>query len=87
MIEALWNGENEANHEKHCSKDELCKTGRLHACTDPSKDVQCITIRFRNTKNQECLSKNTLPETNIAPENSPSQKETSIPTIHFQGLC
>ena len=25
----------------------------------------------------------TLPETNIAPENKPSQKETSIPTIHF----
>ena len=29
----------------------------------------------------------TFPETNIAPENRPSQKETSIPTIHFQGLC
>ena len=27
----------------------------------------------------------TLPETNIAPENCPSQKEISIPTIHFQG--
>ena len=26
----------------------------------------------------------TLPETNIAPENRPSQKETSIPTIIFQ---
>ena len=26
----------------------------------------------------------TLPETNIAPENRPSQKEMSIPTIHFQ---
>ena len=26
----------------------------------------------------------TLPETNIAPENRPSQKETIIPTIHFQ---
>ena len=26
----------------------------------------------------------TLPETNIAPENRPSQKEISIPTIHFQ---
>ena len=26
----------------------------------------------------------TLPETNIAPENRSSQKETSIPTIHFQ---
>ncbi len=29
----------------------------------------------------------TPPETNIAPENRPSQKETSIPTIHFQVLC
>ncbi len=29
----------------------------------------------------------TLPETNIAPENRSSQKETNIPTIHFQGLC
>ena len=29
----------------------------------------------------------TLPETNIAPENKPPQKETSTPTIHFQGLC
>ena len=27
----------------------------------------------------------TLPETNIAPENGPSQKESNIPTIHFQG--
>ena len=26
----------------------------------------------------------TLPETNIAPQNRPSQKEISIPTIHFQ---
>ncbi len=26
----------------------------------------------------------TLPKTNIAPENRPSQKETSFPTIHFQ---
>ena len=29
----------------------------------------------------------TLPETNIAPENRPSQKETSIPTINFQVPC
>ena len=29
----------------------------------------------------------TFPETNIAPENRPSQKETSIPTIHFQEPC
>ena len=29
----------------------------------------------------------TLPKTNIAPENRPSQKETHLPTIHFQVLC
>ena len=29
----------------------------------------------------------TLPETNIAHENSLSKKETSITTIHFQVLC
>ena len=29
----------------------------------------------------------TLPETNIAPENGPSQKETHLPTIHVQVLC
>ena len=28
----------------------------------------------------------TLPKTNIAPEIRPSQKETSIPTTHFQVL-
>ena len=30
--------------------------------------------------------KDTLPETNIAPENRVSQKENNIPTIHFQML-
>ena len=34
-----------------------------------------------------CGTPFTLPKTNIAPENGPSQKETSIPTIHFQVLC
>ncbi len=29
----------------------------------------------------------TLPETNVAPENKPPQSESSIPTIHLQGLC
>ena len=29
----------------------------------------------------------TLPKFNIAPENRESQKETHLPTIHFQGLC
>ena len=30
------------------------------------------------------VDRRTLPETKIAPENGPSQKETNIPTIHFQ---
>ena len=35
---------------------------------------------------QPCqLADGTLPETNIAAENRVSQKETSIPTIHFRG--
>ena len=29
----------------------------------------------------------TLPKFNIAPENKESQKETHLPTIHFQRLC
>ena len=29
----------------------------------------------------------TLPKTNITPENRPPQKEISIPTIDFQGIC
>ena len=40
-----------------------------------------------NGWNPKRLLVSTLPEINIAPENRPSQKETSIPTIHFQGLC
>ena len=29
----------------------------------------------------------TPPKFNIAPEKLPSQKESSLPTIHFPGLC
>ena len=32
---------------------------------------------------QEIAGPNSLPKTNITPENRPSQEETSIPTIHF----
>ena len=32
-------------------------------------------------------SLDTLSKTNIAPENRPSQKESSMSTIHFQVLC
>ncbi len=37
---------------------------------------------FRGVSLRECHQFNPF-ETNIAPENSPSQEETSIPTIHF----
>ena len=44
-----------------------------------SKLLRIITWWFKNQVD-------TLPETNVAPENRPSQKEISIPTIHFQVL-
>ena len=44
-------------------------------------------LKSKNGFNQIRGENNTLPKTNIAPENRPSQKETSIPTIHFQVLC
>ena len=37
--------------------------------------------------NQMVKEGDTLPKFNIAPENRPSQKESSLPTILFQGLC
>jgi len=36
---------------------------------------------------EAAIRRTTLPETNIAPENGPSQKETSLSTTHFQVLC
>ena len=39
---------------------------------------------FELDENELLLITTTLPETNIAPEDRPSQKETSIPIIHFQ---
>ena len=35
----------------------------------------------------KCFTLPEHPETNIAPENRPSQKEIHLPTIHFQVLC
>ena len=35
----------------------------------------------------QIFTKHTLPKTTIAPENRPSRKQTSIPTIHFWVLC
>ena len=47
------------------------------------KETMCWAI-FQFQKNFCNL---TLPKTNIAPARKPSQKETSLPTIHFQVLC
>ena len=49
----------------------------------PKRIVGFSTFHSPSPKSK--VFKNTLPETNIAPENGPSQTETSIPTIHFQG--
>ncbi len=46
--------------------------------------LQCLTTLIEKFKRSERYACHTLPETNIAPKNRPSQKETSIPTIHFQ---
>ena len=35
---------------------------------------------------QQCARVGTLPETNVAPGNMPSQKEIHLPTINFQVL-
>ena len=47
---------------------------------------RCLTREVLLFKKEHQHLQCTLPETNIAPENRPSQKETSLPTIHFQGL-
>ena len=46
-------------------------TGNFHEVPTEQKHEKKKTINY-------------TPETNIAPENRPSQKATSIPTIHFQ---
>ena len=61
---------------------------------DPSKHRRVYVVpgatstawRFLSIYTRPPAWANELP-TNIAPENDPSQKETSIPTIHFQGIC
>ena len=41
--------------------------------------------RRRLTSSVRIYEMFTLSKTNIAPENRPSHKESSLPTIHFQG--
>ena len=50
------------------------------------RDVQMCILQKKHTKTYPIMRK-TVSETNIAPENRPSQKENSLPTIHFQVLC
>ena len=45
----------------------------------------CETLR-KSSNNITSQISLTLPKTNIARKNRPSQKESSLPTIHFQGL-
>ena len=63
----------------HCNvyftkKDALWQMNDTHIMTTW---INLKYVLFENT---------TLPETNITPENRPSQKESNLPTIHFQGL-
>ena len=47
--------------------------------------TQLVTgFKHTSSKQEEQEVYTALPETNIAPGNRPSQKATSIPTIHFQ---
>ena len=50
-----------------------------------SWQLNFVWMKINNESARIC--RNTLPETNIEPENWPSQKESSIRTIHFQVLC
>ena len=65
-----------------------CKSQHLLISRLPSYFVQWVKMwpqpyGLLHARNQVV----TLPKFNIAPEKLPSQKETSIPTIHFQVLC
>ena len=50
-----------------------------------------INPRVRSTRHGQLTTFNfrgcTLPETNIAPENRPLEKEVPIENHHFHGLC
>ena len=60
-------------------------------CEKPEKAQKCAVLgklqKHQTIQRRFGTNRITLPETNVAPENRPSQKETSIPTIHFQVLC
>ena len=50
-----------------------------------NKLVKYKTTRCKASHNEFVTEKIALSKTNIAPENRPSQKETSLPSIDFQG--
>ena len=67
-----------------------------HKSMDLAKDLPTVRNGFLNLKVEGrlrlwffvfALNPKYLPETNIAPKNRSFQKESSIPTIHFQGPC
>ena len=49
----------------------------LNPQTNEGTKSECIAVIRRDAT--------TLPETNMAPENRPSQKETGIPSIQYSG--
>ncbi len=51
------------------------------------KSAQNLEVHEKKHGHLEISIRFTFPKTNTAPEIRPSQKESSIPTIHFQGLC
>ena len=75
--------------------DFLCRLGRFCQQLWLVRKNHLVSVFFRTILDSfKCCSSFwfgktliTLPEANIAREHAPSQKETSIPTIHFQGLC
>ena len=46
-----------------------------------------VLANFQNMLKLNLILDDPQKKFNIAPEKSPSQKESSLPTIHFQGLC
>ena len=65
---------------------------RVSSSRDQHAQLVSLGVEGLKKKSPKCWLRKkgwlyTLPETKIAPENRPSQKETSIPTIHFQVPC
>ena len=63
-------------------RQSFCPPGGLRKITHLNQP-QCCRYELLISRK----IKYTLPKTNIAPENGPSQKETSLSTIHFQVPC